>query len=149
MIRNLDEVRRGHEFFLAKNAVTLDDALHIAGDHALEHVALHPEFKPRTGALQAATSFRVVRTAGGKLLKIRNDAKYAAAIDTGAKPHPIVARRAPCLVFRGRDGKLVFTKRVNHPGNRPYKFLYFATDGAFRATRRYLESEMARLAKRF
>lgn len=40
----------------------------------------------------------------------------------GARPHVIRARRAKALRFRWH-GKIVFFARVNHPGNRPNRFL--------------------------
>lgn len=50
---------------------------------------------------------------------------YAAAHHEGAKPHVILPRPdnpIQRLVFRV-NGKLVFAKKVNHPGNRPNPFL--------------------------
>lgn len=59
--------------------------------------------------------------------------------DDGTKPHPIVAKNAPVLVFQsgyspktlpgkiasypaGHFGEFVHTKRVNHPGTKPRNF---------------------------
>lgn len=45
---------------------------------------------------------------------------YAAIHEFGGvtRPHVIVPRRKKFLVFRGRDDKLVFARKVNHPGSR-------------------------------
>lgn len=42
----------------------------------------------------------------------------------GTVPHPIVARRAPLLVFYWpKVGRVVSFKAVNHPGTQPNRFL--------------------------
>jgi hypothetical protein len=42
----------------------------------------------------------------------------------GSKPHTIVPRRAKALAFySSRAGGMIFTKRVNHPGTKPSRFL--------------------------
>jgi len=45
---------------------------------------------------------------------------YAAIHEFGGitRPHVIVPKRKKFLVFRGRDGRLVFARKVNHPGSR-------------------------------
>ena len=51
--------------------------------------------------------------------------RHAAAHHEGAQPHVILPRPSnPIgrLVFRV-NGKLVFAKKVNHPGNRPNPYL--------------------------
>lgn len=48
---------------------------------------------------------------------------YAVFVHEGTHPHDIVPKSAPFLVFMGRDGTLVFTKLVHHPGNKPNRFL--------------------------
>jgi len=148
-IVNLDEIRRAHQHFLAANQRMIVEAADRAGDHAEEHVQRYATFKRRTGKLQDATRHRVVRTRGGHLLRIQNPAKYAAAIDSGARPHRIVARRAKALRFIGRAGGIVFRQAINHPGNKPYKFLYRATNAAYRVLGADLAKHMTELAARF
>jgi hypothetical protein len=145
---NLDEVRRGHERFLAETERLIGDAEEVAGRHAEEQVRANPPFKPRTGNLQRQTTHRVVRLGSGRILRIANSAKYAAAIDGGSRPHLIRARNG-YLAFKGRDGKTVFRRQVQHPGNRPYKFLYRATNSAFRVLGHEIERRMSDAAKRF
>lgn len=55
---------------------------------------------------------------------------YAIWVHEGAAPHSIDAVNAPFLVFTGRDGGLVFTKHVDHPGNKPNRFLVRALSAA-------------------
>lgn len=148
-LENEAELRRAHDRLLAENERAIAESLELAGRHGVEHVQRFPEFKPHTGNLQKKTSYRVVRLASGRLLKLDNSAKYADAIDQGARPHTIVPRRAKFLRFIGRDGKTVFARRVNHPGNRAYKFMFFAYDAADRVFRHDIERRMAVIAQRF
>lgn len=143
---SIASIRRAHQHIIAETQRAEREALEFAGRFAVDHVQRYPEFRPRTGALQRATKFKVVR---GKTLRIYNDKKYAAAIDRGARPHIIRPRRSSVLRFRGRDGRIVFARRVNHPGNRPYRFLYRATNAAFRVFQRNLEQRLTAIASRF
>jgi hypothetical protein len=77
-----------------------------------------------------------------------NPAKYAGAIDQGARPHVIRPKRARFLRFVIRN-QVVFTKLVNHPGNRPYKFLWRATYSGWRIAGEGMRLGMARLARKF
>lgn len=149
MIVNFDEVVRGHRHFLAQHQRMVEDALRTAGKHAVDHVQKHATFKRRTGRLQDKTqASRVVRTSGGRLIRVFNPLRYAAAIDTGSKRHVIEARRRKALRFMV-GGRLVFRRRVMHPGTRPYKFLFRATHSAHRAMGDYLKREMTEIARRF
>ena len=47
---------------------------------------------------------------------------YARWHHEGAGPHVILPRNAARLVFRV-NGRLVFAKKVNHPGNKPNPYL--------------------------
>jgi hypothetical protein len=149
MLLNLDEVQRGHDHFLAGNQRLVSSAEELAGRHALQYVQQHSEFHRRSGKLQDKTAYRVVKTSGGKILRISNPLPYAAAIDTGSKAHRITARNASVLRFVSRSGVLMFRRSVWHPGTRPYKFLYNATDSAYRVLGQDLERGMTELARRF
>lgn len=148
-IVNLDEVKRGHDRFVAENATMLAETHIRAGQHAVEFVRRYPGFKPRTGKLQAATEWKTVRLSSGRLLRITNPKAYASSIDSGARPHVIRPRRKKALRFRGANGGWVFARQVNHPGNRPYKTFYRATFSAYRSLGQDLERGMRRLASRF
>lgn len=167
MIANLAEVMRGHEHFLAQNERLVNDALATAGRHAVQHVQQHATFKRRTGKLQDKTqASNVVRTRGGKLIRVFNPLRYAASIDSGSKPHVIRPSAARGFIGplqdgqsrrgRGRKflrfqvaGRWVFARKVNHPGTKPYKFLYRATHSAHRVMGDYLRREATQIAKRF
>lgn len=147
-IVNLPEVHRGHEHFLAENERMLGDAAETAGRAAEEFVRRYPGFKPRTGELQKATTHKVVRLSGGKLLKIDNPKAYADTIDGGARPHRIAAKNGKALRFV-MGGKVMFRRSVNHPGTKPYKTFYRATFSAYRSMGQDLTRRMSALASRF
>lgn len=54
---------------------------------------------------------------------IGNDALYAKAVHGGARAHVIVPSRRKALRFKGGDGRYVFRRSVNHPGNRANPFM--------------------------
>jgi hypothetical protein len=147
---NLDELRRRHAYLLAENEKMAQEGAETAGVHAKDHVNKYNAFKRQTGHLQASTKTTIRRLTSGRLLRIDNTAKYADPIDTGARPHKIVARRVPYLMFWWPKLGLWFVGRsVNHPGNKPYKFMYRAWFSAGRVEEDFLRRRMALLAKRF
>ena len=149
-LTNFEQVRRGHDHFLAQNQRLILESLEKAGRHAKDHVKQYPQFKPRTGNLQKKTTARVVRTRGGRVLKLDNKAKYADAIDGGARPHQIVGKSGGFLrFFWAKHRRWVTTRKVNHPGNRPYKFMFRAWNSAGRVERQLLEHGMRDIARDF
>ena len=50
-------------------------------------------------------------------------AEYSAPVHEGARPHVIRPRNARALRFEVEGGRVVFARRVNHPGNAPNPFL--------------------------
>jgi hypothetical protein len=145
---DIRQVQQAHSRFQTRHALMVQREAEQAGRFGVQHVHDHPDFKPRTGNLQKKTSHKVLVRRGGKILRLQNTASYAHAIDLGAKPHVIRPRRARALRFITR-GKLVFARKVNHPGNKPYRFLYNAADAAGRVLKRGLEEGMEREARRF
>lgn len=47
---------------------------------------------------------------------------YALPIHEGSKPHIITPKNKSVLAFK-KDGKMIFARKVNHPGNKPNKFV--------------------------
>lgn len=145
---DLSAVRLAHRQFLAKHDAILAQSLEESRQRGLVEVARSPGFKPRTGALQKATTGRVVRTRSGAIVRLQNRKAYAAAIDKGSKPHVIQARRRKALRFMGAGG-VVFRRRVNHPGNKPYHFLSRATNEAGRLFGTRFVSRIEQAARSF
>lgn len=151
MISNLAAVKAGHRRFLAKHARMLDVRTRAAALFIPDYVREHPTFRPRTGKLQGAVRGRVIRT-GGRVIVIRGDAdqrkaKYAPFVEFGTRPHLIRAKKK-ALRFTVR-GQVLFRRSVQHPGTRPYKFLYRATFAAGRKFGRDMQAEMGRIASTF
>jgi hypothetical protein len=146
--RNLETIRRGHKTVIARTTTAIAEVAVETGEAAVAYAKRFPRFTPRSGDLQRANDYRIVRTSGGRIVKVRNPKKYAAAIDQGARPHDITATKSPYLHFRGKFG-WVRAKRVKHPGNKPYRFLYGATLAAGKAMGPKLGVKMARIAKQF
>lgn len=60
----------------------------------------------------------------GPVVMVGSDAAPKALIHhEGSRPHVIMPRTATMLRFVGRTGEVVFTRRVNHPGTRPNRYL--------------------------
>lgn len=74
----------------------------------------HPGDKPRTGRL--ANAYRVKVIPGTNTFTVTNPKKYAAAMEKGARPHPIHARTT-YLRFTDRQGRSRRVKMVRHPGS--------------------------------
>jgi len=92
----------------------------------------------------------VVRRPGGGYVRLYNAKPYAAAIDQGARPHDIFPKRGNRLVFFWqKKNKMVFAKRVKHPGNRPYRFMHGATLAMGREFGKRMTGSMVRVAKKF
>lgn len=147
-IINLSHVRAAHEAFLNAHKAMVAGVLYDAGNIVSAEIALRPQFTPHTGKLQRATKTRVIRTAGGRLLRVTNSSPYAAPIELGSRPHRIVARNARVLRFYTKNG-VVFRRAVNHPGTKPYWFMRKATDVAGHRAEHMLLAGMERVARRF
>ncbi len=146
---NMGHVLSMHAKFKRAHAEAEAKEERRAGEFGVVHVHQHPEFKPRTGNLQKQTEFQVMRLKSGAIIRFVNKAKYASAIDGGAQPHLIRPRRADALRFIGRGGAVVYTQLVRHPGNKPYKFLYRATNAAGRVFESSMRAQMEQIASKF
>lgn len=76
----------------------------------------------RTGRLQQSIHVRHLRDSRGQFVRVGSDVKYAAIHHEGARPHIIVANRAQALRFSS-GGRIVYTRKVAHPGTRPNRYL--------------------------
>jgi hypothetical protein len=75
----------------------------------------------KSGAMAAGMHYKRGHWSRGIQFEAGTDVPYAAANDQGAKPHKIVAKNAPYLVFFWpKVGRVVHFKSVNHPGNKAY-----------------------------
>jgi hypothetical protein len=156
---NLSQVRQKHKRFLAAHKAMVDAVLHEAGEAAKAHVRTKSTFKRRSArSLKDRTRARVIRTSGGRLLRLQSTKRIvstsgavndlAPIIEFGSRPHVIEARFAFALAFKVR-GQWVRAFRVNHPGTRPYYFLRNARQAAYKLAGVKLRSRMRAVALRF
>lgn len=80
--------------------------------------------KQRSGALRE--SINAYRVDDGDILRGGAGGgaglNYAKALEYGSRPHEILPVRAKFLRFVV-DGRVVFARKVNHPGNRPFRYM--------------------------
>lgn len=89
-----------------------------AGKFAREAALKTTKFKV-SDTFRQATQFQRVDKLSGFVLA---DKPYAIYLEEGTRAHQIIARNAKCLHFVV-NGEHVFTKSVNHPGNKAYWFM--------------------------
>ena len=100
-------------------------------------------FTPRTGNLQDSITFRYRNFQS----IIGAHKEYAPYVEYGTRPHKIRAKNARFLTIPTDDGFL-FVKEVNHPGSKPYPFMFLnlekrlkqATDKAWEVFRQELKN---------
>jgi hypothetical protein len=154
----INAVKSIHRKFLRTHESAIDAAMTLVESFPQKHVRENPRgYKHRTGNLTQKTQAKFIRVGKGKrLLRVKNTAKYAAAQDGGSGLHgprrskyAIVPRRAKLLRFTTKSGAVVFARKVMHPGVKPTRFLYRATNATYRVLGPHLEDEMRRAAFRF
>jgi hypothetical protein len=80
------------------------------------------KLKRGTGRYQGSFRSRTISSSKGPRVRVENTAPYAGIIEKGSRPHIILPRRGRVLRFDA-GGTTVFTRRVDHPGTRPYRIL--------------------------
>jgi len=151
---DLAAVRREHARLLADLSREVQGALVDAGAHAKDHVRTKSEFEKRSArSVKDATRYKLVRTKGGKLVRIssnktRKGFNVSLGLEHGTRPHTIRAKTGT-LRFRASGGEWTFRHEVQHPGNRPYRFLSSATNSAYTALGSRLQTRLGALARRF
>jgi len=131
---DVGRIKQAHNVFLNRLVTAVDGEVAQAAAFGIGHVRQFPRgFKHHTGRLAAATTSKVTSNRYSWRVALLNRAQHAGPIDRGARAHVIAARRAPLLVFYWpKLGRMMYLKSVNHPGNKPYRFLWRATRAAFR-----------------
>lgn len=147
---DLRRVQQGHRRFLNRFHSALALELEAAKQRGEREAERNPGFTPRSGSdgLAASTKAKVVRIRRGAVVILSNAKPHAAPIDKGSKAHTITAKNGPYLHFRGSRG-WARKKSVNHPGNKPYRFLRRATESAAQQFGRRMRLVMRRLAPTF
>jgi hypothetical protein len=79
-------------------------------------------YQDQTGLLTSMIKgFVEVSTPGGAVGWFGAFTDYASYVEGGTRPHEIHGN--PFLTFKGRDGRWVTTRMVNHPGTQPDGFM--------------------------
>jgi len=76
----------------------------------------------KTGALRLSIHISHGREATGQSFKVGSPLMYALAHHEGTMPRVIVAKRGGTLKFT-RQGGVIYTHAVRHPGTRPNRYL--------------------------
>lgn len=144
-------IKKAHQRFLKRHEALVNESLRVAGRQAEEHVRQRSKFKRRKArSLKDDTKSRIVKTRGGKILRLKWSKPYALYVEYGTRKHIIVPRRAFALRFKPKNSStFVFAKRVRHPGTRPYKFGWNAASSSHRVLGRLMRQGMTRIAEKF
>lgn len=97
------------------------EAAHIGEVLAGMQLGKHPMDAQRTGRYRR--SFYVKVLGRSTHFELSNRTPYAAALETGSRPHAIRARRVRYLKFRDRSGQWRRVKIVRHPGNPAFRIM--------------------------
>jgi hypothetical protein len=81
----------------------------------------HPMDAQRTGRYKR--SFQVKVVGRSTHFELSNKTPYAAALESGSRPHAIRAKRVKNLQFRDRTGAWRRVKMVRHPGNPAFRIM--------------------------
>ena len=76
----------------------------------------------RTRALRNSIRMRHARDARGQYVTVGSDLNYALVHHEGSRPHVITPRNGRVLRFRA-GGRVVYARKVNHPGFKGRKYL--------------------------
>lgn len=77
-------------------------------------------FKNQTGNLRRSILKGKVRWDYGE---VGTNEKYAAPVEFGTRPHTIYPKNRRFLAFKSKSGGMIFARKVNHPGSKPYPFM--------------------------
>lgn len=76
----------------------------------------------RTGKLRRSISMRQGRKSRYQYVAVGSDVSYAYMHHEGTSKHEIRAREGRIMRFNV-DGRVVYARKVNHPGTKPRKYL--------------------------
>lgn len=79
-------------------------------------------FKNQTGNLRRSI-FRRVESALRGVVGVATSAPYGAGVEFGTRPHTIYPKNGRYLAFKAASGQMVFARKINHPGSRPYPYM--------------------------
>lgn len=151
MFVNLPSVHAIHNHVANRTREVVGEAIAAFRSDVTTEQARGTGLKRRTGNLFDSTKTTTSWGARRVVVSTINAAKYAPAIEFGARPHVIQPRNPGGILrfFWGRLGRWVALRKVNHPGNRTYNFLRRAVGIAGERMGYSLLFAMDEIARRF
>jgi hypothetical protein len=99
------------------------DAVRNAAQEGAEEAKRVGRFKDHTGKLRSGIVAEYIRSSDSSARwDIVSKMKYSKFVEQGTRPHVIVPVRALALRFV-INGQVIFARKVNHPGSKPYPFM--------------------------
>lgn len=148
MFIDIRRLERDHGKFIAEHRRAIDDSSEEAAKAGERLSKERPGFTNRTGRTKAKTRGQVIRRGGKVIIRMSNNAKHAAVLENGSRPHIIAARPFKKLRFVV-NGQVIYRKSVLHPGTKPYRFLSKGRDVASRKFEQLMATRMIRAARSF
>lgn len=125
-------------------------AVQTAADAGVEEGKRSATWTDRTGAARRTIATKMgVKAFGNVHVDMIAPLHYHRHLDAGTRPHEIRPVRARFLRFMGRDGSIVFARRVMHPGTKGDGFagkMYFKAQRVLYAE---LEALVARVSAKW
>lgn len=149
---NIHLLQRDHARGRREHITMEEDAMRRGGVAADVNVRTKSMFKRRSPAGQSLkdnTTPRVLRIGKKGTLRILWPKHTASYLEHGTVPHEIRPRRKRFLRFVSRDGNVVFARKVQHPGTRPYHFGFHAQKAAYHEMGQRLRFGMNRVSRIF
>lgn len=144
---NLTDVKFAHKKFIRNNENMIAGILDKTSEFALKYVVDNNKFKSDKMVKATTAKVRLVKR-GGKLI-IANPKKHAEFQEYGTRgPYDILPRKKKFLRFN-IGGKVVFARRVIHPGLKATKFLYKTANASGRIIEENLRREMEKISHNF
>jgi len=119
-IENLDELRAAFKKAPDIASKELQQATKEAGKIIL--ATEKTEVPVKTGQLRRSITLDYKPIS----VSIYPTVNYAFSVHEGTKPH-VILPKGKVLAFK-KNGKMIFARRVNHPGNKPNKFVERTVD---------------------
>lgn len=122
----LDSVLKGPNGLVVKDLIVRAERVKIEARRIAPVGKQHPGQKRKfpPGQLRDSLVKTIVTVAGDIGIIVGSSLDYAFYVHEGTRPHTIVPRKAPALVFFSeRAGRVIVTKLVHHPGTQPNRFL--------------------------
>ena len=121
-VTGLDEAFETMKVFPHKADQAIDNVMHLAAQRGYQW--MYPDTPVLTGELRASL---FSRQTSPYRMEIGATAPHAIPVHQGTRPHIILPVRASVLRFE-IGGKVIFARKVRHPGTRPNPYVKRTVD---------------------